>query len=126
MKFSFLLPLFILVGLTVHAQQPISITRTDMPNINDTFRYSTVDNLLGLIDLNDTGADMVWDYSTLGSFDQRVDEWVDPITGTPLIYNITFSNFFDMDHFSTISAPNVFGQFNQSFVAIEDVYDFYK
>jgi hypothetical protein len=126
MKFSFLLPLFILVGLTVHAQQPISITRTDMPNINDTFRYSTVDNLLGLIDLNDTGADMVWDYSTLGSFDQRVDEWVDPISGTPLIYNITFSNFFDMDHFSTISAPNVFGQFNQNFVAIEEVYDFFR
>jgi hypothetical protein len=126
MKFPSLFPLLAIISFTTQAQQPISITRTDMPNINDTFRYSIVDNLLGLIDLNDTGADKVWDYSTLGSFDQRVDEWVDPITGTPLIYNVTFSNFFDMDHFSTISAPNVFGQFNQSFVTIEEVYDFYK
>ena len=126
MKFQFLLPLIVLASFFATAQQPITITRTDMPNVNDTFRYSITDNLLGLIDLNETGADKVWNYSTLGSFNQRVDGWVDPITGTPLIYNVTFSNFFDMNHFATISAPNVFGQFNQNFVSIEEVYDFYR
>lgn len=97
-----------------------------MPNINDTFRYSMVDNLLGLIDLNDIGADMEWNYSTLGSFSQRLDTFVDPVFGTPLIYNVTFSNIFDMNHFATIASRNRFGQFPQSFIAVENVYDFYR
>lgn len=126
MKSLLLLPFFLLISLIAQAQQPIAITRTDMPNINDTFRYSITDNLLGLIDLNDTGADKVWNYATLGSLNQRVDEYVDPVLGTPLVYNVTFSNFFDMNHFATLATANVFGQFNQNFVAIEDVYDFYR
>lgn len=126
MRIPYLLPLLFLIGLTAQAQQPITIVRTDMPNINDTFRYSIVDNLLGLIDLNDTGTDMVWDYSTLGSFSQRVDTMVDPVFGTPLVYNVTFSNFFDMDHFATIAGRNVLGSFNQNFVSIENVYDFFR
>lgn len=118
--------LTVCVSLSVQAQSPISIVRTDMPNINDTFRYSITDNLLGLIDLDDTGEGMVWNYATLGSLNQRLDTLVDPVLGTPLVYNITFSNFFDMDHFATLAGRNVLGSFNQNFVSIENVYDFYR
>lgn len=126
MKSTLLLLTFAIFGGSVAAQQAISITRYDMPNINDTFRYSITDNLLGLIDLNDAGADKVWNYATLGSFDQRLDTLVDPVFGTPLVYNITFSNFFDMNHFATIAARNVFGSLNQNFISIENVYDFFR
>lgn len=126
MRFTLLLSLLTVIGLAAHAQQPISIVRTDMPNVNDTFRYSTVDNLLGLIDINDVGSDMIWDYSTLGSYNQRLDTMVDPVFGTPLVYNVTFSNFFDMDHFSTIAERSDLGQFPQNFITVENVYDFYR
>lgn len=126
MRLYYLTALLLAIGFGANAQQPISITRTDMPNINDEFRYSITDNLLGIIGLNDTGPNKVWDYSTLGSLEQRVDEWVDPVQGTPLVYNVTFSNIFDLDHFSTISTANVFGQFNQNLVDIDEVYDFYR
>ncbi|MCF8257624.1 MAG: T9SS type A sorting domain-containing protein [Flavobacteriales bacterium] len=120
------LPL-LLLWTSAHAQQAIVITRTDMPNINDTLRFSVADNLLGIIDLNDTGADHVWNYVTLPAYSQRVEEFVDPVFGTPLVYNITFSNFFDMDHFSTIAAANMFGpQFGFGPVQLEEVYDFYR
>jgi hypothetical protein len=33
------------------AQQAITIEAADMPQVNDTFRYSICDNILGLIDL---------------------------------------------------------------------------
>lgn len=121
-----LLPL-LLLWTSVQAQQAIVITRTDMPNINDTLRFSLADNLLGIIDLDDTGADHVWNYVTLPAYSQRVEEFVDPVFGTPLVYNITFSNFFDMDHFATIAAANMFGpQFGFGPVQLEEVYDFYR
>lgn len=108
------------------AQQAISISHNDMPNINDTFRFSICDNLLGIIDLNDDGPNQSWNYSTLGSFNQRVDEFVDPVLGTPLIYNVTFSNFFDMNYFATLAAPNMFGQFGGNLLNVTEVYDFYR
>lgn len=118
--------LFLLISTLAQAQQPIVIERSDMPNVNDTFRYSITDNLLGLIDLDEVGEDLEWNYSTLGSFDQRLDTLVDPVLGTPLVYNVTFSNIFDLDYFATLAGRNVFGQFNQNFVSIENVYDFYR
>lgn len=117
---------FLLSVLFANAQSPIVITRADMPNVNDTFRFSTVDNLLGLVDLSDDGENQTWDYSTLGSFDQRLDTFVDPVFGTPLIYNVTFSNIFDIDYFATLAQRNTFGPFDQNFVAIENVFDFYR
>lgn len=121
-----LLPL-LLLWTSVQAQQAIVITRTDMPNVNDTLRFSLADNLMGIIDLNDTGADHVWNYVTLPAYSQRVEEFVDPIFGTPLVYNITFSNFFDMDHFATIAAANMFGpQLGFGPVQLDQVYDFFR
>ncbi len=116
----------IIISLTAQAQQAITITSSDMPNINDTFRYSITDDLLGIISLGDTGPDKEWHFETLGSLSQRVDEFVDPVLGTPLVYNVTFSNFFDMNHFATLAAENNLGQFPQNFVSIEEVYDFYR
>jgi hypothetical protein len=113
-------------AIQANAQQAITIEAADMPQVNDTFRYSICDNILGLIDLGDDGPDRFWDYSTLGSLNQRLDTVVDPVFGTPLIYNVTFSNFFDFDHFATHAARNSLGQFSQSFLTIENVFDFYK
>lgn len=126
MRTLFLVAGFLAICISTQAQQAITITHSDMPNVNDTFRYSVTDDLLGIIDLNDTGPDKVWHFETLGSLNQRVDEFVDPILGTPLIYNVTFSNFFDMNHFATLAAENMLGQFPQNFVSIDEVYDFYR
>ena len=114
------------LAIQVQAQQAITIVAADMPQVNDTFRFSICDNLLGLVDIDDDGPNRFWDYSTLGSFNQRLDTVVDPVFGTPLIYNVTFSNFFDLDHFATHAARNSLGQFSQSFLTIENVFDFYK
>lgn len=108
------------------AQQAITITHNDMPNVNDTFRLSICDNLLGIVHLNDDGPDQTWNYSTLGSFSQRIDEYVDPVLGTPLVYNVTFSNFFDMNYFATLAAPDQFGQFGANILNVTEVYDFYR
>jgi hypothetical protein len=120
--------LLTLVTSVAGAQQAIVITRTDMPNVNDTFRLSVSDNLLGIIDLNDTGADRDWNYATLPVYTQRTEGFVDPVFGTPLAYNITFSNFFDPEHFATIAAPNALGsqQFGFGPVQMEEVYDFFR
>jgi len=113
------------VASVAHAQ--IIIDRTDMPIGNDTFRYSESDNLLGIIDLDDTGPDYTWDYSNLSSVTQRVDTFVDPIFGTPLIYNVTFSNIFDQDHFATIAQRNpLSSQMGFGPIQLTDVYDYYR
>ena len=105
----------------------ISIDRTDMPNVNDTFRYSESDNMLNIINLSNTGPNYTWDYSTLSSITQRVDTFVDPIFGTPLIYNVTFSSIFDLDHFATIAQRNPQStQMGFGPMQITDVYDFYR
>ncbi len=112
----------------VSAQQPITINRNDMPNINGTYRFSLADNLLGIIDLDDTGENMAWDYATLPSLSQRVVEWVDPVFGTPLAYNVTFSNLLLLDHFATIATENPFASqfFGFGPVQFEEVFDFYR
>lgn len=126
MRLFHLTAVLLLSVVFANAQSPIVITRADMPNVNDTFRFSTVDNLLGLVDLSDDGENQTWEYSTLGSFDQRLDTFVDPVFGTPLVYNVTFSNIFDIDYFATLAQRNTFGPFEQNFVAIENVFDFYR
>lgn len=125
MKHVISLALFFFITLGSVAQ--ISIDRTDMPNVNDTFRYSVSDNMLGIINLNNTGANYTWDYSTLSSVTQRVDTFVDPIFGTPLIYNVTFSSIFDLDHFATLAQRNAQStQMGFGPMQITDVYDFYR
>lgn len=108
--------------------QPITINRNDMPNVNDEFRWSVSDNLLGIIDLGDDGPDRVWEYQTLPAYSQRTEEFVDPVFGTPLVYNITFSSLLDLDHFSTIAAPNPLGSqlFGFGPVQFEEVFDFFR
>jgi len=113
------------IGVTA---QPVTINRNDMPNVNDEFRWSVADNLLGIIDLDDDGPDQIWEYQTLPAYSQRTEGFVDPVFGTPLIYNVTFSNFLDMEHFATIAAPNPLGSqlFGFGPIQFEEVYDFYR
>lgn len=122
-----IISLFVLLAIQpTKAQQPISIDDSDMPGISDTFRYSITDDLTGLIDLSIDGPDQTWDFSTLGSFEQRLDTFVDPIFDTPMFYNVTFSNIFDMEHFATLAKRNTQDQFGQGFVQVENVFDFYR
>lgn len=119
--------LLVLLCAAPSAFAQISIDRADMPNANDTFRYSESDNMLGIIDLNDTGPAHTWDYSHLASITQRVDTFVDPIFGTPLIYNVTFSNIFDIEHFATIAQRNpLAAQMGFGPIQLTDVYDYYR
>lgn len=127
MRESFLFSVILALGVfSTTAQQAITITNGDMPDVNDNFRFSICDNLLGIVNLNDDGPDQTWNYSTLGSFSQRVDEFVDPVLGTPLVYNVTYSNIFDMNYFATLAAPNTFGQFGGNILNVTEVYDFYR
>ena len=70
-----LLPILFSVVLAADAQAQISITANDMPVVGDTLRYSTVLGVGFNVDLNDTGANKVWNFDTMTPLIQRVDEY---------------------------------------------------
>lgn len=66
---------FLLIGTAFFANAQVSITANDMPVNGDTLRYSTTLAVGFNINLNDTGANKVWNFDTLTSMLQRVDEY---------------------------------------------------
>ncbi|PJA07855.1 MAG: hypothetical protein COX70_05360, partial [Flavobacteriales bacterium CG_4_10_14_0_2_um_filter_32_8] len=62
----------------------ITITNNDMPNVNDTFRLSTTNNIQGL-DPVLTGTNYSWNFSTLVPSSQRLDTFFS-VSSTPLAY----------------------------------------
>lgn len=118
----YLLPLFCFLVIGVNAQ--ITIDNTDMPSVNDTFRYS-IDNTITGINPTLTGANYTWNFSSqLVAEAQRVDEYVS-VTSTPFAYQLYFNN--------NVIYPNhkasyalVGRDVNAGVVSIQKVFNYYK
>ncbi|PJB14449.1 MAG: hypothetical protein CO118_08385 [Flavobacteriales bacterium CG_4_9_14_3_um_filter_32_8] len=88
MKFLNFFLAFFFLTTTMNAQ--ITITNNDMPNVNDTFRLSTTNNIQGL-DPVLTGTNYSWNFSTLVPSSQRLDTFFS-VSSTPLAYQFYFNN----------------------------------
>lgn len=101
----------------------ITITDSDMPNVNDVITYSITTDPQGQ-DPVLTGANYSWDYSLLQSTTQRSDTFVSVIS-TPIAYQFYFNNGILYSSWKAsyalkgvdIGIPQV---------PITDVYNFYK
>ncbi|HEY9177934.1 MAG TPA: hypothetical protein VIN07_09600, partial [Flavipsychrobacter sp.] len=82
MKNCLLTLLLILAISATHAQ--VSITANDMPVNGDTLRYSATLATGFNINLNDTGANKVWNFDTLTPILQRVDEYKSVLQVNPV------------------------------------------
>lgn len=78
--------LILALALATMVNAQITITQNDMPNPSDTFRIST-----GLFSQNpaSTGANFVWDYSSLQAQSQRVDTFLS-WTSVPWTYQLFY------------------------------------
>ncbi len=74
---------FIIVLAIGNAHAQVTITANDMPVNGDTLRYSTTLALGFNINLNDTGANKVWNFDTLTPILQRVDEYKSALQVNP-------------------------------------------
>ncbi|MBW7914342.1 MAG: hypothetical protein H3C54_11770, partial [Taibaiella sp.] len=84
---------FLLIGTAFTANAQVSITANDMPVNGDTLRYSTT-LAVGLnINLNDTGANKVWNFDTLTPLIQRVDEYKSALQVSPLYASISLTAY---------------------------------
>ncbi|MBL4670392.1 MAG: T9SS type A sorting domain-containing protein [Flavobacteriales bacterium] len=81
---------FILVIVSLPSFTQITITTSDMPNVNDMFRISSTANIQGL-DPMLTGPGFSWDFSTLISTTQQIDTFFS-VSSTPLAYQFFFNN----------------------------------
>ena len=70
----------------------ITISKNDFANAGDTFRISTASGV-GINNVDSTGANMIWDYSSLTSLSQTVDTFVS-VASTPALYQFYFNNQF--------------------------------
>ncbi len=103
----------VLISTTSMAQ--IILNKSDMPQQDDTVRISVGINP-GIIDLSETGANHVWDYSGLIPFQQRIDTFVS-VTSTPAGLLFMFTSDF---------AVNMAGAFSFPGTGISQPYLYYK
>lgn len=119
---------FIIMYLNAKAQ--VTITSNDMPVKGDTLRYSTSIALGFNIDLNDTGANKVWNFDTLTPVAQRVDEYKAALQVNPLygLISVSAYGYEVFDTLPTASAPipvtvtEVYTFFNKKGTAPNDRY----
>ncbi len=103
-----------LVSCLLNAQ--ISIDNTDMPAPGDTFVISTAVNFNGDPEL--TGANYLWDFSSLTSVVQRIDSFLEP-ADVPGLYSLLFNNA--TVAIEMFEAPNFIPG-----VAVESPYEFFR
>lgn len=89
MKKNFTLLFFFIVILTKSSLAQITITSAQMPSVNDTIRYSISNSIPGF-NPNLTGANFIWDFSTLESNSQGIYEYKASAL-TPYIFNFGFT-----------------------------------
>jgi len=100
------------------AYSQIVIKRTDMPSLTDTFRIDATTSIPP-INLNDTGANHVWDFSSLFTVYTRTDTFVSPMQ-TPFYYWPSF-NIFNTTLATKVQTPVDFGN-----IRATDVYNYYN
>ncbi len=106
----------IIVSIALTGQTPIIINHADMPVVGDTFRYHISPSLLN-IDLNQTGANQIWDFSNLQSISDYLDQYIS-VQSTGLIYSFAF---WQSDNALKLNFPDTMGQ-----IPLQDIYNFYK
>ena len=95
----------------------VVINKSDMPQTGDTIRLSHSFNL-GAIDLEATGPDYTWDFSSLFPVYQTVDTFVS-VNETPFLYQLFF--------FLTANLAQKRFEFDQfPGIQVTDSYRFYK
>ena len=116
--------LLVLIAINSVASAQITITNSDMPSVDDTFRLSTTADFWG-IDPTLTGTGYTWNYDFLLWASQDVDTFVS-VGSTPGAYQFFFNNIIlypaNKANYA-LATPNwdVFG-----FMTFEDNYTFYK
>ena len=115
-----IITLLFLVLLPTALTAQITVTDSDMPNVNDTFRISVGDSLL-ITNVDTTGTNFTWDYSFLQPDTQNVDTFLG-FFDWPLIYKAVFGPLGNNSTYAVTreSADSVGG------LIIEDIYDFFK
>jgi hypothetical protein len=110
----------LLISATCFGQ--ISITKDHMPKSGDKIEYSTA--ISPTIDVKTTGADVNWDYSTLTSSGNGVDEYKQSWQ-TPYILNFGFTaigqKVLDTLGFSDFQMKNVYNFYKNSSSSFSDV-----
>jgi len=109
--------------LPVNAQ--ITITSSNMPSAGDTMRYSNAQTN-PLLDPGQPGANQTWDFSTLNSTSQFVDQYL-PVSQTDFTYQIVFGLPFG-ENASNLAKPNPDGLNlpSQLPITVGDLINFYK
>lgn len=108
--------IFATAGLIKLSAQ-ISITSTNMPVINDTFRVS-IASLSSVGDYTATGANYIWDFSTLDSTNQQIRKF-QPGSSTPYAFYF-FPPKYGEKTLDSIPIPSFSG------FSIKNIYSFYR
>ena len=106
-------------AITVNAQ--ITITSANMPVVGDTGRYSSA-SMSTLGNYTDTGADFMWDFSTLDSTGQGMRKFV-ASSGTPYGFYF-FTPKFGEKTADSIPVPAIPG--STLSLTMKNIYSFYK
>lgn len=128
-KYALLFAFAMAFCLTMQAQ--ITITQSDMPNLDSSYVRATALNTEGL-DFAATGEDITWDFTSLEALNTDQLNYV-PVSDAPFSYQFLFNNPFDQDHLAdhAIQTDGIdfealegisFDEFYQFFQTREDAY----
>ena len=108
--------LYVLTFQTIFSQ--ITLNRSDFPYPNDIYKVNITTQPFG-INLNQTGANQMWDYHNLFSLSSRNDTFLSPWQ-TPSIYWLFFNGF---NTSVALKMPNSFTV--GPLLSISEIYNFY-
>ncbi len=116
MKSFYLLLIILYFSPQSFAQSPIILTVDDIADINQEFLIGNSNPLAGF-DETDTGADHIWDFSTLTAITHDTSKWVN-VTDTDPLYFFLWLN--------ADIAQQTGSDIVNDLITIEDVFNFYK
>jgi hypothetical protein len=120
MKKTATLCILLIASLSVYCQQ--TFTKNYMPVTGDTIFYHS---LISTEDYSATGANYIWDFSTLTGATWAADTFV-AVLSTPLTYNAVFNNIlFYPKYVATVASPQADQTIPPS-TSITNVYNYYK
>ncbi len=120
---KYLFPLVILL-FSFAASSQVVIDNSDMPAPGDTLKFNTTNNLAG-INYQQTGADFIWNFSSLSSMQEATDTFVSVLT-TNLAYLAVFDNILDPDNMATVALRQEIPAIPFVPITISDAYNFYR
>ncbi len=120
MKKSILIIFLSLSALAVQSQT--TINNSNMPAAGNIIPLRTAAGVNGIA-YTATGADFVWDFTTLTSNGNVQDTFLS-VFSTPLTYNIAYSNPFDQAHLATVATKQSMAAI--PLLQISDSYSFLK